>query len=218
MQLDMALSLFAIRGRPMLSLSRSHATLGLALLLALSAAAAMLVAPGGVRRAHAAQEQSPPAEARHFTLTALDGRTVTDESYGGKWLVIYFGYTSCPDACPTTLGSIGTALDALGPLAEKVQPLFVTIDPARDKVKVMTAYLKAFDPRIIGLRGDPEQIEDAVKQFHVHYELHRVGNAYEIDHTGFVYVVGPKDAFSKLLLEGDHPGQQLADELRKLVK
>ena len=98
----------------------------------------------------------------------MDGHTVTDESYRGKWLIIYFGYTFCPDACPTTLSNIGSALDGLGPLADHVQPLFITVDPTRDTIKVVSEYLKSFDPRIVGLRGTPEQTEITAKQYHVY--------------------------------------------------
>lgn len=183
-------------------------------------AALLLVLSGlGIARTRAAGEQSPP-QTTLFTLTTLDGRTVTGESYRGKWLLIYFGYTSCPDACPTTLSSIGIALDALGPLAEKVQPLFITIDPARDKARLMTEYLKAFDPRIIGLRGTPQQIAEAAKQFQVYYRLQRLANgSYGIDHSGFVYVVDPQGVLTEKLLVGEKlAGPQVAEELSKFVK
>src|SRR5579864_6179213 len=160
----------AIDGRVANARSR-RLSMAWALALALMPATALL-APGEIRRAEAAAV----AEPHHFTLTTLDGATVTDQSYGGKWLIVYFGYTDCPDECPTTLGKIGRALDALGPLADKVQPLFITIDPDRDKPRVIAAYLKNFDSRIIGLRGTPDQLEDTKKQFHAHDELHRLEN------------------------------------------
>lgn len=214
------MALFAIDPSPMILRPRPRTTTVKALLFALSVVCAALAAAGVVVRAHAAAEQSPPPRSGLFTLTTLDGRTVTDESYRGKWLVIYFGYTSCPDDCPTTLSSIGAALEALGPLADKVQPLFITTDPARDNAPVMTAYLKAFDPRIAGLRGAPEQIDGAVKQFHVHYRRQQLaGGGYGIDHTGYVYVVNPAGKLAARIELGEkRPGQQLADELRGLVK
>ncbi|HXY98574.1 MAG TPA: SCO family protein [Stellaceae bacterium] len=204
----------------MMSRSRPRsAIVAAALLLALPALGATLAAPGAVPPARAAGELSPPRTAL-FTLATLDGRRVTEESYRGKWLLIYFGYTSCPDACPTTLTSIGAALDALGPLAEKVQPLFITIDPMRDKPRVMTAYLKAFDPRIIGLRGTSQQIAEAAKQFQVYYRLQRLADGgYGIDHSGFVYVVNPQGVLAEKLLVGEQlAGPQMAEELSKLVK
>ena len=88
-----------------------------------------------------------------FTLTATDGTTVTDGTYRGKWLLVYFGYTSCPNTCPTVLIEIGTALATLGADAGKLQPLFITVDPQRDTAELLREYLQSFDPRIIGLTG-----------------------------------------------------------------
>jgi protein SCO1/2 len=154
----------------------------------------------------------------HFTLTRLDGREVTDADFRGKWLVIYFGYTFCPDVCPTVLAQIGAALDQLGPLAKKIQPIFITVDPARDSAKVMTAYMKSFDPRIVGLRGDPADLADTAARFHVYFRLRGLGNGqYTVDHSSFIYVMNPKGQFVELLT-GDLPGHGLADALRKLVK
>ena len=126
-----------------------HITLLLALLCA-----GPLPLVGATEIALGATTPPIPAIAGQFDLETLDGREVTDADYRGKWLLIYFGYTYCPDVCPTVLNEIGTALNDLGPAAAKVQPIFITIDPARDKAPVMKAYLKSFDPRIVGLRGD----------------------------------------------------------------
>ncbi|HTK79964.1 MAG TPA: SCO family protein [Rhizomicrobium sp.] len=160
----------------------------------------------------------PPSVAGHFSLEDLNGRTVTDTDYRGKWLLIYFGYTYCPDVCPTVLNEIGTALNELGPAAGKVQPIFITIDPARDKTSVMKAYLKSFDPRIIGLRGDGEEIEAAAKSFHVYYQPRSLGNGqYTVDHSGFLYLIDPHGKFASLLT-ASLPGHEIAQELRKQVK
>ena len=162
--------------------------------------------------------RSVPHITGHFTLATLDGRPVTDESYRGKWLIIYFGYTFCPDACPTALSNIGSALDRLGSLASQVQPLFVTVDPVRDTTKAMAEYLKSFDPRIIGLRGTPEQTEFVAKQYHVYYRARSLGDGqYAVDHSSYIYVLDPQGEFAGLLT-ADLPGHQLADELQKLVK
>jgi hypothetical protein len=85
-----------------------------------------------------------------FTLSAPDGTTVTDQTYRGKWLLVYFGYTFCPNSCPTMLLEIATALKKLGPDAAKVQPLFITVDPQRDTPEVMQQFTQSFDPRIVG--------------------------------------------------------------------
>src|SRR5438093_1480707 len=88
-----------------------------------------------------------------FTLETADATTITDQTYRGKWMMIYFGYTSCPDACPTALTNMSLALEKLGNESDKLQALFITVDPARDTREVMSSYLKSFDSRIVGLVG-----------------------------------------------------------------
>src|ERR1700761_3734861 len=154
----------------------------------------------------------------HFALTTLDGKDVTDADYRGKWLLIYFGYTFCPDVCPTTLTQIGGALDVLGPQAKAFQPIFITVDPARDKPPVLRDYMKSFDPRIVALTGEPDDIETSAKSFHVYYRPRSLGNGqYTVDHSSYIYVMNPKGKFVELLT-GDLPGHPLADDLRKLIK
>jgi protein SCO1/2 len=152
-----------------------------------------------------------------FDLDTLDGKDVTLANYRGKWLLVYFGYTFCPDVCPATLTEIGQALKELGPKAASVQALFITVDPMRDSAVVMKRYLKAFDPRIQGLRGDPEAIEVAAKSFHVYYHPRSVGGGeYAIDHSSYVYVLDPKGKFVALL-PPDVPGHKIAADIGKLI-
>jgi protein SCO1/2 len=166
----------------------------------------------------AAATAAAPSISGHFTLQTLDGREVTDASYRGKWMLVYFGYTSCPDVCPTTLLRVGQALQALGPLAEEVQPIFITLDPARDTAARLTRYMAAFDSRLVGLRGEAEQISEAAREFHVYYRLRSLGNGeYTVDHSSFLYVVDPQGHFAKLLADSV-PADQLAAELRKLAQ
>jgi protein SCO1/2 len=153
-----------------------------------------------------------------FSLTGTDGRAVTDEDFRGKWQIIYFGYTFCPDVCPTTLAEITNALAELGPRAREVQPIFITLDPARDSAKVLAAYLKAFDSRFVGLRGDPETIQALARQFHAYFRLRGLGNGeYTVDHSSFIYIFDPRGRFVELLT-GDLPGHALTDAFRKLLK
>lgn len=153
-----------------------------------------------------------------FRLTTLSGRNVTMANYRDKWLLIYFGYTFCPDVCPTTLSEIGDALRSLGPRASRVHVLFITLDPTRDKTPVLTRYLKAFDQRIEGLRGDPEETEDAAKSFHVYYRLRSVGHReYAVDHSSYIYVFDPQGHFVKLL-SPDAPGHKIAEDLKKTIR
>src|SRR5215510_4176441 len=111
-----------------------------------------------------------------------DGRQVTDQTFRGKWTLVFFGYTHCPDVCPTTLSDIAQALDQLGPLSSQIQPLFVTVDPERDDPATMRDYTQAFGTRILGLTGSPAQIAAIAKAYHVYYAKHPEGTDYSMDH------------------------------------
>ena len=194
------------------SLRRSIVWLATALAVT---ATAVTVAMNRPSQSNAAQQL--PQIGGHFALSTPDGRRVTDTTFRGKWLLVYFGYTSCPDVCPTTLSAMALALDKLGPLADKVQPVFITVDPERDTSKIVGEYVKDFDPRFVGLVGSPQEIGTAAEQFHVYYRVRQLGNnEYVVDHSSFIYLLDPNGAFVRLLT-GDLPGHQLADELRKLM-
>lgn len=125
-----------------------------------------------------------------FELTDQAGRTVTDRDFRGRYLLVYFGFTYCPDVCPTELQVISAALERLGQLGKDVQPLFVTVDPERDTTAVLAAYLKHFDPKILGLTGRPAQIAKAIKAYRVYAakETRDAGAAgYVINHSTAVY-------------------------------
>jgi protein SCO1 len=186
---------------------------------ALAAAALLAAAPTAARAApQGGPAPSVPGIGGDFTLETAAGRAVTKSSFRGKWLLVYFGYTACPDACPTALSAIAAALDALGPLAAEVQPLFVTVDPKRDTPAVIGNYVKTFDPRILGLYGTTEQTAAAAKAFRVYYAVRQLGNGeYAIDHSAFVYVVDPAGRVVELLT-GNLPGQAMAAALRDLMK
>ena len=152
-----------------------------------------------------------------FALTAADGTAVTEQSYRGKWLVIYFGYTFCPDVCPTTMMEIAGALKALGPRADAVQAIFITVDPQRDIPNVLNEYLKSFDPRLIGLTGTPAQIAAAAKAFHVFYERNDAGDgSYLYDHSAFIYLVKPDGKFARAI-SSEGSSQAIADALSTLM-
>ncbi|MEJ1976697.1 MAG: SCO family protein [Acetobacteraceae bacterium] len=142
-----------------------------------------------------------------FSLTDMHGRAVTDATYRGRWLLIYFGYAYCPDVCPTELQSISTALDQLGPDAAKVTPLFITIDPARDTPSALAQYVRLFDDRLVGLTGTADQVAAAARAFHVYYAKIPMPNtaAYLMDHSSFVYLMGPDGKFRALLSPSDDP-------------
>ncbi|MDP2620172.1 MAG: SCO family protein [Hyphomicrobiales bacterium] len=154
-----------------------------------------------------------------FTLTAPDGTTVTDETYRGKWLLVFFGYTFCPDACPMTLGEFAGALTELGPDAAKVQPIFITVDPERDTPEVMGQYTEAFDPRIVGLTGTPEQIAAVSQEYGAYSFKHKTGansEAYLVDHSTYIYIMNPQGDFVQGL-DFNTPSNDIADTLRTIM-
>ena len=128
-----------------------------------------------------------------FSLVDQTGRAVTERDFAGQWLLLYFGYTYCPDVCPTELGTIAAAIDALGPLGEKVLPVMVTVDPQRDTPAQLADYVSRFHPRMLGLTGTPEQVAEAARRYRVYYaKVNRPdAGAYLMDHSSFVYLVGP---------------------------
>ena len=155
-----------------------------------------------------------------FTLTDQTGAPVTDKSYDGSYRLIYFGYTFCPDACPTELQVMAQALDAMGPTAAKVQPIFITIDPARDTAKQLAGYVPLFDKRLVGLTGTPEQIAVVAKAYKVYYaKADQPGvdaKAYGMNHSSFVYLMDPKGKFLTVF-SSDTDSDKMADEIRRYM-
>ena len=173
---------------------------------------------GAAQAADPAPAGAPPLIGGHFSLVAADGTAVTDHSFPGKWMLIYFGYTFCPDSCPTALNTIAEALDELGPLADRIQPIFITVDPKRDTSPVIADYVKAFHSRLIGLTGTSAQIAAAAKEFHVFYQVRELGNEeYAIDHSSYIYVVDPGGRVAELIT-GNLPGHPVAAELKRLIE
>ena len=127
-----------------------------------------------------------------FSLVDGTGRAVTKASFHGKYLLVYFGYTHCPDICPTSLLVIENALHHLGDYAKEVQPIFITIDPERDTPKVMGDYIRNFGGDLVGLTGTPEQIHQAAENYKVYYskvEDKKSATRYSVDHSGFIYLM-----------------------------
>lgn len=153
---------------------------------------------GSVHAPHDADAQSQVGVGGPFTLVDADGKEVTDKDFLGKFMLVYFGYTFCPDICPTELGMVAKALDALTPeQRDKIVPLFITIDPERDTPAVMKTYAAAFHPKIVGLTGSVEQIEQAKTAYHV-YGKKAPGTdekSYSMDHSSVLYLMGPDGAF-----------------------
>jgi cytochrome oxidase Cu insertion factor (SCO1/SenC/PrrC family) len=134
-----------------------------------------------------------------FELVAHTGATVRDEDFRGKYMLISFGYTYCPDICPTELQVISAALDRLGEKAKDIQPIFITIDPERDTPQVLAQYMPNFHPRYLGLTGSQEAIDKAAKAYRVYYAKsdNSSGGDYLMDHSSIIYLMDKQGTFLK---------------------
>jgi len=131
-----------------------------------------------------------------FELTDQNGRTVTDKDFRGHPTLVFFGFTHCPDVCPTTLFEMSEVLDKLGPDAAKLSALFISVDPERDTPAAMKDYLSSFNPRLVGLTGDPAAIANVVKEYRVYVKKVPLdGGDYTMDHTALVYLMDKDGRF-----------------------
>jgi protein SCO1/2 len=131
-----------------------------------------------------------------FTLTDQNEQKRSDSEFRGKYMLVFFGYTFCPDVCPTTLAVMAAALDQMGPGADRIVPIFISVDPERDKPEVLKAYLSAFGPRFVGLTGTEEEIAATAKAYRVYVQAHKdQGANYPVDHSGVVYLMDKSGAF-----------------------
>jgi protein SCO1/2 len=133
-----------------------------------------------------------------FALTDGSGKRVTDKDFRGRYMLVFFGFTSCPDICPAGLQLISAVLDNLGSKADRLVPIFVSVDPERDTPEKLAGYVKNFNARFVGLTGTPEEIAAVTKAYRVYYK--KVPNAevagdYGMDHTSIIYVMGPDGEF-----------------------
>lgn len=152
-----------------------------------------------------------------FNLTDHRGNAVTEQSYRGKWLLVFFGFTNCPDICPTTLAELARVMERLGPDAGSVKPLFVSIDPERDRVETMAEYVSAFHPAIVGLTGTEAQIAEAARSFKAYFEKQPqevAPNGYTMGHTSAVYLISPDGAFVRTYSYGT-PSEEITEDLQK---
>jgi cytochrome oxidase Cu insertion factor (SCO1/SenC/PrrC family) len=150
-----------------------------------------------------------------FELTDQNGHRRTDADFRGKLVVLYFGYTYCPDVCPTELQSISLALDKLGAAAELVQPLFITVDPERDTPARLAEFVSSFHRRLVGLTGSVAEVRKtaiAYRTFFVKNSSAAPGE-YSVDHTGFIYLVGKDGKYLGFLPPGATP-DAIADAIR----
>jgi protein SCO1/2 len=150
-------------------------------------------------------------------LTGHDGKPRTLADFSGKAVVVTFGFTHCPDVCPTILADLAGAVKKLGPDADRVQVLFVSVDPERDSAESLAKYVTAFDPRFLGLRGDADATQRTAKEFKVFFEKRKAGDSYTVDHSAQSYVVDPKGRL-RLFVRHDRIAADLADDLKTLLK
>ncbi len=162
---------------------------------------------------------NPMAIGGPFTLADGSGKPVTDRDFRGKYMLVYFGYTFCPDVCPTTLNAVADAMDKLGPASTRIRPVFITVDPKRDTPPVVKQYAAAFGPSITGLTGTSEEIARVAKEYRVYYAEHRTGpgpNDYSMDHSSVLYLMNPDGAFVAPV-RADQSGDEIAANLKKLM-
>ena len=155
----------------------------------------LLLAAGAILWLLGAPSRGGAAIGGPFQLSASNGRVIDNRSFPGRFTLLYFGYTHCQDICPTTLAALARALRLLGQDAARVQPLFITVDPARDTPAVLQAYLTKFTPRLIGLTGTPEQIAAVEHAYHVVAIVRRTGFGYSVDHSAVLYLMSPDGRF-----------------------
>ena len=157
----------------------------------------------------------PPLE---FNLHDDQGQPVTADKYKGKIVMLYFGYTHCPDVCPTTMVRISNALKKLDGEADQVQPLFVSVDPARDTPKILQEYPKAFNSRIAGLSGDEKSLRKLTKRYRVTYGLGKpdANGNYEVTHSSAIFIFDKKGE-TRLMARSDDSADAIAHDLKLLI-
>lgn len=151
--------------------------------------------------------------ARTLSLPDQDGKPRTLADFKGKVTVVFFGYTQCPDVCPATMAELAQVKKALGADGERVQGVFVSIDPARDTPEILKGYLGAFDPSFVALRGTPEQTQAAAKEFKVFFAKvpGKTDNSYTMDHTAGSYLIDPQGKVRVFVRYGTGPDALMAD-------
>ncbi len=154
-----------------------------------------------------------------FELVDQNGKPFTEKNLKGKYSLIYFGYTYCPDVCPTELQTMTQALEMLGPLAKKIRPVMISVDPERDKPEVLKEYLTNFYPGFVGLTGTPEQIRKAGQAYRVFYRKtdEKSASDYLMDHSSIVYLMDPEGRYLKHFAYGTSP-EKMAEGIRKAIE
>jgi cytochrome oxidase Cu insertion factor (SCO1/SenC/PrrC family) len=155
-----------------------------------------------------------------FSMTNQNGETVTEKNFAGRYMLVFFGFTFCPDVCPTQLQVMTEALHQMGSAADEITPVFVSIDPERDTPQAVKAYVSNFHPRMVGLTGSPEQVQQMAQAYRVFYQ--KVENTkrpqdYTMDHSAILYLMGPDGAFKGHFAAENDP-TKLAAEVLKVIE
>ena len=154
-----------------------------------------------------------------FDLTSDTGKPATAADFRGKYVLLYFGYTHCPDVCPLTLVHLHLAMQKLGPKADKVRILFVSVDPARDTPQVLHQYVTAFDPRVVGLTGSPDRIAAMAKRYRAAFNRNSAqpDGGYEVSHSSAIYIFDRRGR-ARLLGTSTDPAEEITHDLKLLIK
>lgn len=196
-------------------MTRIGATLLCVAMLATSSAA-IHAQDSAARNASSESAQSGPIGGT-FILVDQNGKTVTDETYQGSFLLVAFGYTNCPDICPTTLFNMERALDFLGADATKVRPLFISVDPERDTPAHLKEYMSSFGPTFVGLTGPAAHIASVAAKYGIKYAKVSNSTGYSVDHTAAIFLMGPDGAFIERFPHDLDP-ESLASRVRRRLR
>ena len=152
-----------------------------------------------------------------FQLVDHNGKPFGDSDLKGKWHLVFFGYTHCPDTCPTTLNELALALDKLGPQRDRFGIVLISVDPERDTPEILKSYVASFDGPIVALTGTPDAVAQAAKAYRVYYAKHpRPDGGYDMDHSAVIYVMDPEGHFTATFTP-DSPAEAIAQRLQKLL-
>ena len=192
----------------------AYGLVGVVLILAVAALAWSLVPVGRMAEGSGKALIGGP-----FTLTDQHGQDVTEQDFAGRYMLIYFGYTFCPDFCPLSLSTMTRALELVpGEVAEQVVPMFISVDPKRDTVEHLAEYAPLFHPRLVALTGTEQQVEAATSAYRVYFKPVESENAtdYLVDHSTFIYLMGP-DGEYVTHFGHDVPAEEMAERLEAEV-
>jgi cytochrome oxidase Cu insertion factor (SCO1/SenC/PrrC family) len=188
-------------------------TVGAAAALAIFPAARERLLPAGASSVGRALVGGP------FALTDQNGKRVTDKDFRGRYTLVFFGFTMCPDVCPSALQVMAAALDKLGAKGQQLTPVFITVDPERDTPAQLAGYVKSFHPRLVGLTGTPADIEAVTKAYRVYVKKvsdPKSSAGYTFDHSAIIYLMGPDGAYLAHFTHATNP-DAMAERLGKLL-